>query len=81
MFLAAMLLVNIILELMYVSFFPPSSSYTTRVIPACTITLAQLQQGYLVTYSVQPLREGGIPIIALYSACDTNWKYTNQCTL
>ena len=72
--------VNIFLELMYVlSFHPPSSSYTTLVIPAWTITLAQTLQGYLVTYSVHSLTEGGIPIMALYSACDTNWKYTNQC--
>ena len=72
---------NVLLELMYLSFFSPSFSYTTSIIPAWTITLAQLQQGYLVTYSVHPLTEGGIPIMALYSACDTNWKYTNQCTL
>ena len=54
------------------SFHPPSLSYTTLVIPAWTITLAHSSQGYLVTYSVHPLTEGGIPIIALHSACDTN---------
>ena len=70
-------MVSIFAELMFL-FGSPLFSYTTSVIPDCSITLAQSQQGYSVVYSVHPLTEGP-PTIALYSACVTVILYDKCC--
>ena len=61
-----------------VFFGSPLFSYTTSVIPACIITLAQTLQGYSVVYNVHPSTFGP-PTIALYSACVTVILYDKSC--